>query len=411
MFCTKCGMKNGDDALFCAGCGSVMARPQSVQPVMNNQPAETVAAPEENVVPVMENITPVEEPVTPVESAATESTPVVENVTESTPVVENVVESAASAEEVSSIDENVTATQETPVENAAPKKVQLEKVEPQAQAGGEAQSFAQPQFNNQPPNNQQNFGQAQSFGQPQFNNQPPNNQQQNFGQTQRFNAAQNFGQAQFTQSQTAPQQGKKSSAKRIIFSIIAILASIVSCFGIMFTYTGLEYKMSMEGYSTSDKAYTKGYKIIKDKMNVSEDTLDMDGADDVQEAANTFRYIVIAFEIALIVFTIIDIILLTAVRKRIGYLFTMLFSVIKIGLGAFAIYLWSFDVLDELKKLFGVMVDEMASYADVTIKLSSTIGIGMMLSIILQVIVFVCSIVLMTCKNKKREMSGATNVY
>ena len=96
----------------------------------------------------------------------------------------------------------------------------------------------------------------------------------------------------------------------------------------------------------------------------------------------------------------IDFITLIAVRTRKAYVFTMLFSLIKGGLGGFMIYYWLFNFLDALKDAFQNMIQMFLSSSAAGIEVTATIEIGAMLAVGLQALIFVCSIILMTCKNR-----------
>ena len=374
MYCTKCGMKNADDALFCAGCGSPMSNPQAAPPVADIQPQPVSNEQFQQEVPQQSYGVSLEK-VQPEETAS------------------EIAESTVN-EPVNDIRENV----------------QVESVEPQnmeqTQFSGQPQSMGQTQFGGQPQSvGQTQFGgQPQGIGQSQFGSQP-----QTFGQSQ-------FGTPQFSSPQ--PVSPKKFSVKRFIFSALIIIASIFACACIAMNYVGIEVKMKVqEEVQDIDKDYIKGYQIIKEKsgMDFSEDMEDLIEYDEdgkkyekeMSDTADVFRIIIIVFEVALVVFTIIDLILLAVVRKRAAYIFTMLFALIKAAIGGFAIWLWCFKFLDCFKNYIEYMLEDYLEYGSISFLISSSVGIGFILAMAMQAVVFICSIVLLTCKNRQKAQTQA----
>ena len=365
MFCTKCGMKNDDEALFCAGCGSPLSQSQTAQPVENEQKTQGVS-----------------------------------------------LEKVSTEEVVSEMDENSAGE----AESAFAENVQVESVEPQnmeqsqddiQQNFEQPQNFSEQQNFEQPQNfsGQQNFEQPQNFGGQQNFEQPQNfGGQQNFGQPQNFGTQQSFGQPQFANPQPV---NNNFSVKRFIFSALIIIASIVACACIAFNYVGLEMSMKFEDEKDFDKITSKGYEIIKDDVDAIEDYDDEPEAEKLIDTEKFFRVMIIVFEVALVVFTVIDLILLLAVRKKSAYIFTMIFSLIKAGIGGFAMYLWCFKFLDQTKALYNNTFSDLMSYSGITMKLTATVGIGFILALSLQAVIFVCSIILLTCKNRQKVQPQA----
>ncbi|MDE7432260.1 MAG: hypothetical protein K2N34_10165, partial [Lachnospiraceae bacterium] len=237
-------MKNDDDALFCAGCGSVMSKSQPVQPQTESNlqsQTEVYAQQEGNVQLQAEGNTQSEqdETVQPQQEV---------NVSEETYEVS--LEKAQTEETASETAENTVEPM-----SSFGEPVQVESVEPrnfsQPQFGAQQQNIGQPQFGSQP-----QFGtQSQSFGHSQFGSQP-----QNFGQP-------SFGGPQFSNPQ--PVNAKKFSVKRFVFSALIIIASILACACVAFNYVGIKMSMKVQGEGKeTQKQYIKGYKIIKDKADV-----------------------------------------------------------------------------------------------------------------------------------------------
>ena len=352
MFCTKCGMKNDDDALFCAGCGSVMSKPQEPQQQVNTQESQGVS----------------------LEKVQTEE--VVSEMAEDT------------------VNEPVNDVQ---VESVEPQTFDVPPSQEAAANLSQPQNAEQPQSFNQP----YNYNQSQNYGQPQG---------QNYGQSYNYAQQQNYGQSQFGGQQYAnpqPVRNSNFSVKRFIFSALIVIASIFACACIAFNYVGIKMSLNVDGEKDSEKEYSKGYKIIKEEMEGFDDFTDGPEEKKFVDTLNLFRVFVIIFEVALVVFTIIDLILLLAVRKRGAYVLTMVFSLIKLGIGGIAAYLWCFKVLDQLKVLFEDYVSDFIGYADFVFNFSSFLGIGLILALVMQAVIFVCSIVLLTCKNRQRVQTQA----
>ena len=381
MFCTKCGMKNDDDALFCAGCGSVMSKPQEPQPQVNTQELQQQISAQEP----QQQVNTQESQGVSLEKVQTEE--VVSEMAEDT-VNEPVNDVQVESVEPQTFD--VPPSQEAAANFSQPQNAE------QPQSFNQPQNAEQPQSFNQP----YNYNQSQNYGQPQG---------QNYGQSYNYAQQQNYGQSQFGGQQYAnpqPVRNSNFSVKRFIFSALIVIASIFACACIAFNYVGIKMSSNIDGEKDSEKEYSKGYKIIKNEMELDEFD---DGPEEKKfvDTLNHFRVFVIIFEVALVVFTIIDLILLLAVRKRGAYVLTMVFSLIKLGIGGIAAYLWCFKVLDQLKVLFESYVSDFIGYADFVFNFSSFLGIGLILALVMQAVIFVCSIVLLTCKNRQRVQTQA----
>lgn len=329
MFCTKCGMKNDDDALFCAGCGSQMKKVQEAP------------------------------------SAATNVEPVVNNVNEQKAADVKADEPVKEDASINDVGFSFFQQVEKPVEKEnteSQPEVQSEVVESQFSSQSET---VQPQFNGQP----------QFNAQPQFNGQP------------QFNAQPQFN--------NAPQKNKgKFSIKRFIFSALLIIAALVSASSIALEFVNTEMKAKYEDDSFNEDEDFKGYEIIKDGLGEKNDETEFD---DVYAAEKTLRIFVIALAICLIVFAVVELVLLVAVRKRWAYVLSLLFSMINLGLAGFVTYQWCFKIFNLVKKLYS----NMGFTFDV--EFSAGVGIGLILIMVCQGLAFVFSIILMTCKNKKSK--------
>ena len=103
----------------------------------------------------------------------------------------------------------------------------------------------------------------------------------------------------------------------------------------------------------------------------------------------------------MVVFAVIEFILLVVVRRRGAYVLIMLFSLIKLGLGGYIGYLWCFKLLNIIKDSFNDLLNFLASQ-EYAMTITAGFGIGFILMMAAQLVTFICSIVLMTCKNRKK---------
>ena len=387
MFCTKCGMKNDDDALFCAGCGSPIKKPQTMQqPQLQKieQQSENIKEEsktnddigfsffqqveetknEQELESQSENA---EEPIVESQSETINES-IVETLSEPQP--ENVTESSFGEIRLEQGADTVFETQNEPMPET--------KVEEQP---------VQSQFNEQPIQSQFNAQSEQS----QFNAHPTQSQ---------FNAQPIP--SQYNNMVASPQKENKFSFKRFIFSALLIIVTLASCATIFMTYVTAKYDAKAYGERQKQEEKIKGLDIIKD--GVTEDyKYEIEGYEigDIVDTAKLFRTMVSVLEISLIIFSIIELVLLIGVRRRWAYVLTMLFSLIKLGLGGFVSYIWCFEFLDDLKEYFQTTYSSLF-ISDMSMKITAGLGIGLILALAAQGLVFIFSIILMTCKNRKK---------
>ncbi len=387
MFCTKCGMKNDDDALFCAGCGSPIKKPQTMQqPQLQKieQQSENIKEEsktnddigfsffqqveetknEQELESQSENA---EEPIVESQSETINES-IVETLSEPQP--ENVTESSFGEIRLEQGADTVFETQNEPMPET--------KVEEQP---------VQSQFNEQPIQSQFNAQSEQS----QFNAHPTQSQ---------FNAQPIP--SQYNNMVASPQKENKFSFKRFIFSALLIIVTLASCATIFMTYVTAKYDAKAYGERQKQEEKIKGLDIIKD--GVTEDyKYEIEGyeIEDIVDTAKLFRTMVSVLEISLIIFSIIELVLLIGVRRRWAYVLTMLFSLIKLGLGGFVSYIWCFEFLDDLKEYFETTYSSLF-ISDMSMKITAGLGIGLILALAAQGLVFIFSIILMTCKNRKK---------
>lgn len=352
MYCTKCGYKNEDDAMFCANCGSVVSKKpnnEGIQPVsnivepvkMNSEEAE----PEKNT-NIPESVKPIEE-VQPAESE--------QNIADIQPdIVQKVVE----------FEPQMEAVVETETVNQQVNIQKTESVQPQEVV-----------------NNINNASIPVDLYRSPYTD-------QNAGNTYRR---------------------KSFSVPRFLFSMIIMLATICSIVTIAFDYVGVKMKMELLGYSdsVSESEYMKGFDIIKEKVDIDEtdDFTDMGGnSKELEDSLNTFRYFVIAFAVAMLVFCVIDFILLSLVRNKIAYILTMLFAIIKAALGSVAIYLWTVDALGEYEKIMKLAFEEYSDY-NFNLTLEFVPAVGLILALAMQAVIFISAIVLLCTKPKYKDVS------
>lgn len=387
MFCTKCGMKNDDDALFCAGCGSPIKKPQTMQqPQLQKieQQSENIKEEsktnddigfsffqqveetknEQELESQSENA---EEPIVESQSETINES-IVETLSEPQP--ENVTESSFGEIRLEQGADTVFETQNEPMPET---KVEEQPVQSQFNA-----QLIQSQFNAQSEQSQFNAHPTQS----QFNAQPIPSQYNNMV--------------------ASPQKENKFSFKRFIFSALLIIVTLASCATIFMTYVTAKYDAKAYGERQKQEEKIKGLDIIKD--GVTEDyKYEIEGyeIEDIVDTAKLFRTMVSVLEISLIIFSIIELVLLIGVRRRWAYVLTMLFSLIKLGLGGFVSYIWCFEFLDDLKEYFETTYSSLF-ISDMSMKITAGLGIGLILALAAQGLVFIFSIILMTCKNRKK---------
>ena len=399
MFCTKCGLKNDDSSLFCAGCGTKLSKPQYAQNIPEQMPNPIVnpSASDSYDQAVSEIVN---------NTAYDNSDELRENVQG---LMEETYQTNSEDDQtnlISSIDLSKAGQ-----ENDSETGLLNDSFDNYDTGAG----FAQPQFENQfndlqAPNGIQNDYGQQYSDQNDFSGRQPMNQndfggrqpmnQNDFG-GQQFMNQNNFGGQPFNNQNTYnAAQANKFSFKRFFFSLLVILASVAACAAIALNYVGI--KMSFMDDNETQKI--KGYDLIKDGVEFDEEEtmFDVDSLKDLKKTVDNFQLMLIIFEVALVVIAVIDLILLIAVRRKGAYIFTMLFSLIKMGFGGYIIYLWCFNVLDKFKTVFAQSLDSIGSYLPESIKLTFTLEIGVMLAVGLQLLIFICSIILLTCKNRQK---------
>lgn len=202
----------------------------------------------------------------------------------------------------------------------------------------------------------------------------------------------------------------KFSVKRFIFSMLAILLAIASCVTIFFESFSFESTETFSGEKSVEKF--KVYEIVKDGINddedIDEDYIEdevKDEYNDVKKCADLVRVVAMALVGCLVVFGIVELILLIFVRKRGSYILTFIFTLINLGISGLMTYLFCFDFLDKTKELMVAMIGEWADIFDngIFIKITANVGMGMYLLLGFQAAILICSIILMTCKNNKKN--------
>lgn len=198
--------------------------------------------------------------------------------------------------------------------------------------------------------------------------------------------------------------GKKFSVKRIIFSTLIIIMALASCVGIALDFISITTKETSDGETITNSDSSKGYDIITEGIDLGDEEISGAGKGLIESAEFTKTIAIILFG-CLIIFAIIEIILVLTVKRRLAYVLTMLFSVVNLALSGLFIYSWCFKTLDELKEFIDFMslISSSLIYNNLEIKITASIEIGMILILVCQAVIFVSSIVLMTCKNAKKE--------
>lgn len=319
MFCTKCGLKNDDDAIFCAGCGNKLKMPEN----------------------------------------AVNKSDITENVAEDIPVSPSDSSSVENSDYKVQLDKVLEETSETEATSSS-----IIEVEPQ-------------------PSNFSNMTQQGSNGYT-YNNQSMNNNQ--------------------NVSNNQSMYKNKFSVKRFIFSALVIIASIVSCVGIAFKYLDISLKGEAYGSTATFNASFKGTEIIKnDDFYIDLEDMDIyTSDDDIVESQRTIRILLIISAVAMIVFAVLELVLLTAVRRKWAYALSILFSMIQLIISGVIAYEWCFEFLDEFKEIYRESMYFSSSYADISLKITAGIGAGIIIVLVSQAVIFVSSIILMTCKNRPK---------
>jgi hypothetical protein len=370
MFCTKCGLKNDDQALFCARCGTKIIIPEGMQTDLQSENKNNESNDTEKVVLEKD-----------LKEATTENT--TENIGYSFFQQEPVNKGSDEVVGNVNIDTNTNANTNTNIDTNANTNTNTN-ISDNDSVTEESQES---KFNFINEEKESNDNQV-TYDQPYDNSVLYNNESQSDnGQT--YN-----GNNQIHNVTDRPKN--KFSVKRFIFSALLIIATIASCVGIAFKYLEMETKYTYDGDSYKDSDQYKGYEIIKDDdFCVKGEAKEYLG--DAADTVDLIRIIVIVFAISLIVLAIIEFVLLIVVRRRWVYVLSMLFSMIELGLGGYVIYLWCFKLLDQIKSMYSISSMSTGSY-----KLTANLGAGIIITVATQVVVFICSIILITCKNRPK---------
>lgn len=359
MFCKKCGAKNDDDAVFCVSCGAKIGESQAE---VNNLSKEIVW---ENDKVVKEN----------------------DNQNSGDNLSDNLSDSFFQQADNNVEDEkneNVEEVNQEETKNTEDTEDTIEPVEI-SKTQDNYDNIQNNQIDNQPDNS---FVRSQFENDNQFSNGVQNvNSNPNVNQ---FSENTNNG----AQKQT--EKANKFSFKRFLFSAIVLIATILSCATIFMNYLSMEVKVKGE---KSQKESITGIDIIK--SGVDEDEVWVNDDHKSIDVTKTIRYCTIGLGVALVVFAVIEFILLVVVRRRGAYVLIMLFSLIKLGLGGYIGYLWCFKLLNIIKDSFNDLLNFLASQ-EYAMTITAGFGIGFILMMVAQLVTFICSIVLMTCKNRKK---------
>lgn len=380
MFCTKCGFKNDDDAMFCAGCGSPMKKMEMPQQV------------EENVTPTT-------------------------NDNDIQPVVQN-IESSSDSEQGNDIQQS------------------------DFEQGDNIQQsdFEQGDYSRQSDFEQGDYSQQSDFGQGSYDKQiefgPNMSQQTNYNQQPSMGFDNNYNPNNNMANTGKPKY--KFSVKRFLFSGIAILASIFACICIfLFDFVDIKTSQDSEKDDVLKDKYTAMELIKGEPLDVDdiqdfttfeggliktvisleksinddevreeaedEDELDiyedlLESTQDVKKDVSLLRILTIVMTATLGLTALLSVILLPAVRKKGSYVIMLLLSIVNLGVTGFIFYIINFDIVDKCKKSFDVIIDAFGNNLSMTI--TSYVGLGLLLVLIMEAVTFISSIILCTCKRK-----------
>ncbi|MDY6328460.1 MAG: zinc-ribbon domain-containing protein [Lachnospiraceae bacterium] len=380
MFCKKCGAKNDDDAVFCVSCGTKIGESQAE---VNNLSKEIVW---ENDKAVKEN------------DNQNSGDNLSDNLSDSFfQQADNNVEDEKN-ENVEEVNQEETKNTEDTIEPVEISKTQ-----------DNYDNVQNNQIDNQPDNS---FARSQFENDNQFSNGVQNvNSNPNVNQ---FAENTNYG----AQEQT--EKANKFSFKRFLFSAIVLIATILSCATLFMNYLSIDMEVKVKGEKSQKESIAffdiDGtiyiYNKVKDgkksitgidiiKSGVDEDVWFNEDHKSIDVTKKTIRYCTIGLGVALVVFAVIEFILLVVVRRRGAYVLIMLFSLIKLGLGGYIGYLWCFKLLNIIKDSFNDLLNFLAS-EEYVMTITAGFGIGFILMMAAQLVTFICSIILMTCKNRKK---------
>ncbi len=208
---------------------------------------------------------------------------------------------------------------------------------------------------------------------------------------------------------TVPQNGameqpvKTSKVKKVFFSFFVFAATIATIAMLFMDYTSFEVKND-----SGDRVKKEflGYGIftiqVEDELTETNaiEYID-DSADEIKSEIKTparnYKRITMVTMIVVIATALLDLIFVLFVRKKVGYVFTMLFSLAKGGLLGYSFFLWN-------TTLYNKYADAIKAIATEKTVINWSIGLGFIVMAALQVVIFISSIILLTCKNKKKTV-------
>lgn len=395
MFCTKCGFKMDDDSLFCANCGSkVTTLAPNQEEVKQEEAKSTVVEPVITEQAVNEPVVMEQAVSEPVISEPVISEPIVAEPTRIEPIV------SEQASDTTEEPEDESFAQESFVRSQVSEPVNLAK--------------------NNTTNNAQ-YSMPNNMQQNRMNNVQPNNMQQNMVNNYQSN------------NYNAPTREKgRFSVKRFIFSLLVIIASVAACVSVLvLPYVTLNLETTVEEGHGDGAKIEESYKvidlmqgkllkgntedkIIKQVIEIPEmadlsiygywddDVVDeiTDDSKDLKEDAEFAKTLAIILVIVVGVATIINIVLCCALRKKVTYVFTLLLSLVNLGLGGFMFYMFNFDIVEQVTEIMDMLINPLDYTANMDLMAEYTVGAIVFLAS--QAVIFISSIILLTCKNRKK---------
>lgn len=342
MFCKMCGTKNDDDAIFCIGCGNKISMTQSTEVNTDKDLSQETVQEDESI---------------------------------------------------------KEGFRETPDDVVSEDKVNLNTADETENVGYSFFEKIDESENLQKEDVKMQYDTSRAFeSQNQYNSEITNNMQ--------YDNHCNFQ----SENQTEPKKANRFSVKRFIFSSLVIIASILSCITIFMNYLTFGLKYTGEDVEANNQdSSVSGLDIIKEKtVEYDEEDEEIKEYKDLLSVSDKITYCVIALSIVMVTFAVIELVLLTIVRRRWAYVLVMIFSIIKGILAGYVGYLWCFEALDAMKVMFRHMLSDYTLgnyfYEGYGVRITNGIGIGLILVIVAQVITFISSIVLMTCKNRQKAV-------